>query len=386
MSTTPLTVVEGAMALPRSRPFNDVPAPFGRGWNLLAPTHCFEKGLHGLYGAVLKTFSVTDQPIRSFCRWVAPDPRLAAARAAAAALGARTRVRTPDAVGAREPQTVEIARGAVSSDAVAASASGSPEVSAVPDAFASVKVHVSEAAPRASLVSRWGLAGGACALGGAALLAWMAWVHGGARDQRHDTNSEEAAVAVREGTVSPGRLPDDIGSSKPVSPAAGPQVSSAASAPKLVHAAPVSGFVSHVAEGGVAARARASVEPQAVPTDPRAHTRQPGAEKTDEHRPTLERHLAKATVANHALRVADAAPALAPRTSTKPSAADAYSLHAPSPLVANNAASIDITANTHRAAITSPASSANSSASDGQQWVNRLTNRRVTEAPEQFSK
>ncbi|MEC5405198.1 hypothetical protein VOM14_06380 [Paraburkholderia sp. MPAMCS5] len=284
----------------------------------------------------------------------------------------------------------EMTRGAVSNDAVAASASDSPKVSAVPDAFAPVKVAVSAAAPRASLVSWWGLAGGACALGGAALLAWLAWVHGAARDQRHDTNSEEAAVAVREGTVSPGRLPDDIGSPKSVIHAAGPQVSSAASAPKLVHAAPVSGFVTHAAEGGVAARAHASVEPQAAPTDPRAHTRKPDAEKTDDHRRTLERHLAKASVANHGPRVADAAHMLASRTSTKPSAANAYSPHAPSPLPADNAASIGTIANTLRAAITSQssqsASSANSSASEGQQWINRLANRRVTEAPEQFNK
>ncbi|MFM2467184.1 hypothetical protein P0D87_26300, partial [Paraburkholderia sp. RL17-368-BIF-A] len=75
MSTTPLTVVEGAMALPRSRPFNDVPAPFGRGWTLLAPCYSLDRGLHGLYRAVLETFDLSQQPIRSFCRWVAPEGR-----------------------------------------------------------------------------------------------------------------------------------------------------------------------------------------------------------------------------------------------------------------------------------------------------------------------
>ncbi|CAH2926917.1 MAG: FIG00456360: hypothetical protein [uncultured Paraburkholderia sp.] len=193
MATTPLTVVEGATALPRLRPFNDVPAPFGRGWTLRAPDYCPDGRLHGLYGAILKRFDLDEQPIRSFCRWVAPENRRSLAAAAFGATVA-SGAGIAHSAGAPEAKASEFAHDAASaaSAGVAGSAAAHavtlmesspwPEAPVSPKVFAPVKTHASEAArqaSRATLAPWWILAGSACALSGAALLAWMPPRHDG---------------------------------------------------------------------------------------------------------------------------------------------------------------------------------------------------------------
>ena len=72
MSTIPLTLIEGRMALPRARPFDGLPVPFGREWALLPPNFSIRPQLKALYAAMLRTFCLSADAIRSMCRWESP--------------------------------------------------------------------------------------------------------------------------------------------------------------------------------------------------------------------------------------------------------------------------------------------------------------------------
>src|ERR1700744_3117835 len=49
MSTIPLTLIEGAIAMPRLRPLRYVPTSFGRDWALLPPARNWRAELKALY-------------------------------------------------------------------------------------------------------------------------------------------------------------------------------------------------------------------------------------------------------------------------------------------------------------------------------------------------
>ncbi|MDR8399831.1 hypothetical protein NE850_26350 [Paraburkholderia sp. USG1] len=82
MSTIPFTPIEGYLALPRLRPLGHVPAPFGRDWALLPPGYSLRAELKALYAAMLRTFCLSDQAIRSLCRWSPLEEQRAIAVAA----------------------------------------------------------------------------------------------------------------------------------------------------------------------------------------------------------------------------------------------------------------------------------------------------------------
>ncbi len=72
MSTTiPFTLIEGAMALPSLRPLGQISRSFGREWSLLPPNVSFRVGTEALYAAVLRTFCLSSDAIRSMCKWEA---------------------------------------------------------------------------------------------------------------------------------------------------------------------------------------------------------------------------------------------------------------------------------------------------------------------------
>jgi hypothetical protein len=145
------------------------------------------------------------------------------------------------------------------------------------------------------------------------------------------------------------------------------------------------------------------IKPHIMATDSLIHRPKPLTATTDDHRRALERHLVKAAavkneprLAGNASRLAAAAPASS--ASMRPSAAGSYSPLAPSQLGTDDYASIDIMARDahadttarrpQSASVTSVASvaSANSSANNEPQWIDRLSHRRVTEVPDQFAR
>src|SRR4051812_4243371 len=151
MSTIPLTFVEGSIALPRARPLDHLPAPFGRDWALLPPGHSWRVELQALYAAMLHTFCMSNKTILSLCRWVP----LSAGRGAAPVCAAAA-TREP----ILEPPPRHVAQALA-------------ETTLLPAVERPALGTVSRRAPPHAGV----LAGGVCALSGAAMLAWIAFTH-----------------------------------------------------------------------------------------------------------------------------------------------------------------------------------------------------------------
>lgn len=121
MSTYPLVQVEGALAMPRMRPLNRVPPPFGREWALMPPHFSLRAELQAFYAAILRTVCLSVEAFRQACRWdlhrrfIPEPPRPAAApvgdtfNAAQAQRAAADTLRRP-ADSARPARTSRIAR------------------------------------------------------------------------------------------------------------------------------------------------------------------------------------------------------------------------------------------------------------------------------------
>src|SRR5262249_54468454 len=81
VSTIPLTLVAGEIAMPRLRPLELVSRSVGREWSLLPPNVTFRTELRALYAAMMRTFCLSAAAIRALSRWDAQGPRLKASAA-----------------------------------------------------------------------------------------------------------------------------------------------------------------------------------------------------------------------------------------------------------------------------------------------------------------
>ncbi|MBB5459063.1 hypothetical protein [Paraburkholderia sp. Cpub6] len=73
MTRTPLIPIEGAFALPHLRALDHLPEPFGRDWTLLSGAQRWRTGLDSLYAALLRTVCIRDQQLLSYGQWVSID-------------------------------------------------------------------------------------------------------------------------------------------------------------------------------------------------------------------------------------------------------------------------------------------------------------------------
>ncbi|WNC90651.1 hypothetical protein RI103_04625 [Paraburkholderia sp. FT54] len=362
MSTIPFTVIEGSMALPRLRPFGHVPAPFGRDWALLPPGYSLRAELKALYAAILRTFCMNDQTIRSLCRW--------------SPLGERRATTAPAPV---FEQPVSAA---------------AQMVAAVPP----VPPHAYTAASRGS-GHHWSvLAGGACVLGGAAMLGWIGFDHlahrqaaihvdlasevPDERDSQLPTHQAPAAVAARAVDKAAARTSAAVAASAPTLP--GATASSPAAASVSINAS-TSARPLRFAPGRVGAEKTVSHRRQVV--------REKSARQREQIHPRAARFVA-AKQPTHATAMAgdmprDATSKVAANASPKPSAAGPYSPLAPSRLGVDEYAGVTMSAATHLRDIAPKprtSSSSNASGSNGTEWMNHLSQRRVTDIPDQFAK
>ena len=130
MSTSPLTLVVGEIRMPRLRPLELVSRSLGREWSLLPPNVSFRTELKALYAAMLRTFCLSADAIRAMCR---RDPDNLRKPSATIATLAPAATPSPIPLGMRHP---------------------------------------TRAPARES--RQWNtLAGGACAIGGVAAIAWL---------------------------------------------------------------------------------------------------------------------------------------------------------------------------------------------------------------------
>lgn len=387
MSTTiPLTLIEGSMALPSLSPLSRLlPAPFGRGWALLPPGHSLRAELKALYAAVLRTFCLDAQAIRGLCQWES--------------------LRKPP------PASSGFIPPAISTTAFHAPVDESLQASAETTSFSPAYAPAMPASPRGGSMHWSALAGGACALGGAAMLAWIAF---GQFAQRHAPGDVEPAGPFplrQEAQLANRHLPDAaVNPHSTANNRAAELAPSAASSP--VHVVGVSG----------------PVLPEILPNAPAAApsrdlTANPATEITTSVKATSALATARKNVSRHPdkqlkgtasphersgyrpqTRIAAQSPhmlpmtseapqivvpAIAQQTSPKPSAAGAYSPRAPLQLGADEYASATTSAGTHLRNIappSRPAGSMNQPGSGDTEWVDHMSQRRVTDIPNQFMK
>ncbi len=405
MSTTiSLTLIEGSMALPSLSPLcRLLPPPFGRDWALLPPGQSLRTELKALYAAVLRTFCLNAETIRALCQW---ESR-----------------RLPPAASSGFAPT------APSATVFDAPADESLRTSAEAAAFAPVSAPAALASPRGAQVHWGALAGGACALGGAAMLSWVAFGHLAQRHTISDVKPaanapvhQEAQLATRpspDAAVIPHAATDNraavLAPSAASSPAHVAGASGAAPAsvptspeilPNALAAAPLRDFTASPATKIVTpakatpARATAGKNVSRRHDKQRKDTANLYERSVRRSQPTIATRLAPQLSSQltpqlpHTSPMNDevpqiAMPAIAQRMSPTPSLAGPYSPLAPSQLGTGEYASTTTSAATHLRNIappSRPASSIDSSGTSGTEWINRMSQRRVTEVPDQFTK
>lgn len=393
MSTTlPLTLIEGSMALPSlSSQCRLLPPPFGRAWALVPPVRSLRAELKALYAAVLRTFCVNAETIRALCYWES--------------------LRKPPAASSA------FASPASSTTVLDALVDGSFQTSAEAAPFSPVSAPAVPATPRGGSMHWGALAGGACALGGAAMLAWIAFGHPA---QRHSVSDVKPAAKL------PVRQEAQLSNRRASDAAATPH---AAANNRAVALAPnAASLPEHVADRSESAPASSEklhgVVATATPRDftaspttgivtpvkakpPRATTNEKISRRRDKLRasaPSPHKEIGRSSPATIAAQRSPqlpgispmnyeapqiAVPAIAQRTSPKPSAAGPYSPLAPSRLGTDEYASTTLSAGTHLRNIappSRPASPINPTGTNGTEWINQMSQRRVTEVPDQFAR
>jgi hypothetical protein len=368
MSTIPFTQIQGYLAMPRSRPLGHVPASFGRDWALLPPGYSLRAELKALYAAMLRTFCMSDQAIRSLCRWSPSDERHATA-----------------APVFEKP-----------SDAAAQMAASAAAVPPLP-------LHAYAAAARGSGHHWSALAGGACVLGGAAMLGWIGFDHLMHRDTATHVDFAGKVSDKRDSQSAKFQPPPAVTARAVDSAAASTSAAVAASMPALSSAAPRIAAASNPAAATVSIPASTSAP--ALHFAPAhgfadkavSHRRKLVREKSvRQHGPIHPRTMrfAAANQTSHAAAMADdiargAIPKVAANASPKPSAAGAYSPLAPARLGVDEYAGVTMSAATHvrdTAPMPRTGSSIHASGTSGTEWMNHLSQRRVTDVPDQFAK
>jgi hypothetical protein len=380
MSTIPFTPIEGYLALPRVRPLVHVPAPFGRDWALLPPGYSLRAELKALYAAMLRTFCLSDQAIRSLCRW--------------SPLGEQ-RVIAP----AHEPRSAAIAAQAPSFDA-------SPETA----------MHAADATPVIESIVRpaygtrargygnpWGaLAGGACVIGGAAVLAWVGFDHLAHRQMAAPV--ADRASGHRDSQLADLRTPATVSGRAVDTGALRAPAALAASAPERSRVQPTFAPASSLSAATVSTTASAQIQTRALPSAQARisadKTGSPRHNRLREKVVTLQKQNRQASArfvaANPSRRAAAlaanlphiAVPRLAASLPPSSSAAGAYSPPAPTRLGVDEYAGVIMSAATHprQMALPHASSATNASGTSETEWITRLSQRRVTEVPDQFAK
>jgi hypothetical protein len=390
MSTIPFTLIQGSLALPRLRPLAQLPTPFGRDWSLLPPGYSVRAELRALYAAMLRTFCLSDEAMRALCNW---------------------RPLRGSSLEDGGPEETVVA----SAMAQAAALDLPPRPIAAP-LFETVRVPRKPAPAKGT--SPWlGMAGGVCALSGAAVLAWIAAGHVGHGRVENGGASAPGAVSASPANVTAPAVTHDSSVAPAVPSATEAHVAQqssqrvAPSAPDFSTAAPrVSPSVSAGSGSAVvrmppalppAQALRGAVQSSAgVSSGPAPHAapaRTDTAGKSaglNKKAAGARHHAAPASVkpARRAVASAVAFDHVPAHGTARPSSAGAYSPLAPSRLGVDEYAGITMSAATPVQRLAPPArvtprvapSAATSQSTSATEWSNHMSQRRVTEVPDQF--
>lgn len=350
----PLTLIDGAMAVPRLRPLDRLPRSYGRDWTLLPPNISLRAEIHALYTAMSRTFCVNATTFLSLCWW---EPRRAAASEEASTV---TTTIAPDRVGV------------LVSDAA-------------PGARESV-IARPQAARYGS--TRWAaLAGGACVFGGAAVLVWIGFHH-------HAAHYGHPAHADLKTSILPSGP-----NTKPITPPSPPLATPDAPKNPVMDAVPLATIRLNADSGALSEQhAARAIQPQSskslsarnthgsrAKADETSHRR---GDKAHQNAIRVLRDLERSAM-SRSLNAKVSTEVAPPRSqvAAKPSSAGDFSPFAPAALGADEYASVRLSANTHVRAIEptrAQPQTSNVEASNG--WTNRISQRRITDVPDQFTR
>jgi hypothetical protein len=392
MSTNiPFTLVEGAVALPPLRPLGPLSQTHGREWALLPPNISLRVELKALYAAMLRTFCLSSQAIRSMCSW---EPLTAQAEAGSAAAIAMT----ADALSQQES-----AAAAAHASPQAVGAAGAFAAAAVPAAAASASPGGRPVARAPHRTSNLKL-GSAVAIGGAAMLAWIVL------DHPHREHANDAAPAANPPASS--RVAQQAEPSKTVAVASGNQKSDAKPDNKSsVDLKTATHSDARVAQAVTVSNQEPVAASPATSTSAAPVAAKPPEIASRDATPVTARRSSNTSATSTAIAAAptwtarhaasSAASTVSPSASThaKPSAAGEYSPFAPSASVDSEYESMTTSARTYSTYSTYGTSTANAATSQRAQtaqrsnadandpsWMGRMSQRRVTEVPELFSR
>lgn len=315
MSTiSPFVRIEGSISQPQPRAFRHVPRPFGSEWALLP----LEGSLPVQLGAFLRTVCLQDETIWSMCHWVSARPEQPSERLS-------------------EPRH-SIARSTAAS---------------VPPVASAMRMAPGAPVAPGSRENRVGMrAAGACAIGGAAICAWIVI---GYLAQRHMERDAKSAPQRDLAKDAPARVPPR---------SAGPHEIT---------------------------QKRPQVASQPYPVE--ARRRMPETSRAGRHpahRPasqTIGAARRLGTVASSSTASQRVAPqAMTHRSLARSSAAGEYSPFAPVRLGVDEYASVTMPtdARPHSTVVTQPTVHHGNSADT--EWMSHISQRRVTEVPNEFSK
>lgn len=340
MSTSTFIQVEGPITLPRVRPLGPVPLSFGREWMLTPPHFSLRAEIRALYAAIMRTVCLSAEAFRDVCRWdlqhhLLPEHSAAPVRPSATieANQARAKERTLSHI---DPARV-----------------------------------MNSSHPPSSGAYR--LAGGACAIGGAVVLAWIVASHM-PRDERDTATVADTAPIRDAGGTASQRLADERAAHERMN--ATPATSTTSTVPSAVVSAPA-------ARPSVVTPDYATAKIQTAPLRAKLSGHEGRANKPQRSvrgrasRIESSRYRAQ-SLASHRI----ASPVTTHRTRGMYSEASSYSPRQPSVRQDDDYVSIVTYATTHTAP--RPAHIA-SAPVDGTEWVNHVSQRRVTEIPDRFA-
>ncbi len=404
MSTSPLTLVVGEIRMPRLRPLELVSRSLGREWSLLPPNVSFRTELKALYAAMLRTFCLSSDAIRALCRWdpqslrqqpdikAGPGP---AGKPSPTPLGMRHPTRAPARQG-RQPNT--LAAGACVIGGVAAIAwlmANHPRQPASPTLAAAPDVTLNAAANHdGSVHSRSGNIGRQAD-------APVAW-----NRARGDLTARKpgASAAIATSGSDAGRA-----SSPPAVPAT-TATSKASASPAASHDTPAIQASRTTAERAMpiaprAVDAYASVPPKSAKPSRADHAardiRKANSTKRERNEfvATSARRIPHAVA--HTLDIApphgshatsdwhassEARLSAGYRARPLPSVAGDYSPLAPSARLNGDYDSVTMSAGTHVRDAAPVAVRQDRVNTNSTEWMNHISQRRVTEVPDSFSK
>lgn len=349
------------MALPSLSPrCRLLPPPFGRDWALLPPGHSLRAELRTLYAAVLRTFCLNAETIRALCQWEW------SCRPPAASSAVTLHTPSTSVVDAAVEGSVDTTADA-SFDGSLRTAAEAPSVSPV----STREVRAS----RRGGSRHWGaLAGGACAFGGAAILAWIAVGHLTQRQPIGDVKTAGTVPVRQEAELANHHLPDAAVTS---------------------HAANNDRAAARAATDKNVSRRRDRLR-EGAPIQHEKNGRNSRSAIAAHVSPQLPPHLSRqlslplpptSTTNHEGSQIAVSANAH--RTSPKPSSAGPYSPTASSHAGIDEYVSMTMSASTHLRDIAPPSRPAASVDSPGigrTDWTSHMSQRRVTESPDQFAK